>query len=94
MSVAERRTPWSIEVVVDRFVKKRRDAPRIELACGDFGLRPWGIRFPSQSSYWNYIANEGLSLMTYSQASKAMNSSVGREARGGCASMMSDGAKP
>jgi hypothetical protein len=46
LSVAERRTPWSIEVVVDRFVKKRRDAPRIELACGDFGLRPRGICFP------------------------------------------------
>ena len=46
LAVAERRTPWSIEVVVDRFVKKRRDAPRIELACGDFGLRPRGICFP------------------------------------------------
>ena len=35
MSVAERRTPT-----------KWRDAPRIELAYGDLGLRPWGICFP------------------------------------------------
>ena len=33
-----------------RFVKKRRDAPRIELACGDFGLRPRGICFPQSFS--------------------------------------------
>ena len=45
-SVAERWTPWSIEVVVGRFVKKRRDAPRIKLACGDFGLRSRGRCFP------------------------------------------------
>ena len=35
MSVAEGRAP-----------AKRRDAPRIELAYGDFGLRPRGICFP------------------------------------------------
>ena len=35
MSVAEGRAP-----------AKRRDAPRIELAYGDFGLRPLGICFP------------------------------------------------
>ena len=45
---------WSFAVSTDpmehrggcRFVKKRRDAPRIELACGDFRLRPRGICFP------------------------------------------------
>ena len=61
-------------------------------ATAAFGLG--GYASPSQCSRWNCIANEGLSLMTDSQVSKAMNSSVGREARGGCASMMSDGAKP
>ena len=30
---------------------KRRDAPRIELACGDFGLRPWGICFPQSNGH-------------------------------------------
>ena len=46
---AERRTPWSIEVVVDRFVKKRRDAPRIELACGDGSGEPRAER-PNHAS--------------------------------------------
>ena len=32
---------------------KRRDAPRIELACGDFGLRPWGICFPQSNGLSN-----------------------------------------
>ena len=36
---------------MDRFVKKWRDAPRIELACGDFGLRPWGICFPQSNGH-------------------------------------------
>ena len=71
MSVAEGRAP-----------AKRRDAPRIELAYGDFGLRTWGICFPQSVLALELHRQRGLSLMTDSQESRAMNSSEGREARG------------
>ena len=75
MSVAERRPPW--------FATGRGTAAldRPSLSDGPPKKRRDGAS-PSQSSRWNYFANEGLSFMTDSQASKAMNSSGGREARG------------
>ena len=39
---------------------KRRDAPRIELACGDFGLRPWGICFPQSNGH--HLPDDGVDL--------------------------------
>ena len=78
MSVAERRTSWFENdrgtAALDR--PSRSDGPPSKRRDG---------ASPSQRSPCNRMTNDGLSFMADSQVSKAMNSSGGREARGGCA---------
>ena len=62
---------------------KRRDAHCIELAYGDFGLRPCGICFPQSGLVLKSRKNE-ISVHRRFRGELSNEHSGGREARGGC----------